>query len=877
MKNLLLALGLTTSFISSAQLNLQWQEIGPDNMGGNVKALIFDRRDASRQTLYAGATAGGVWKTTNGGDWWNFLGCTGNYAVSCMVQASDGTIYFGTGEGIISGVGSSFSLGHTGNGIYKLDTQDNISHLLSTTANGHNDKWAGINQLAVNPNNPNQLIAATQRGLYKSTDGGATWDTVSIDGVDPWLSACDVKWANNGSLIFATAGGNKKLVRSINGGLSWERISDSLHTGFPPIQSRIEIAIAPTNSNIAYISVATTAGATYGVWKTADAGNTWDTIMRKNGSFDPFSDVNQGWYTNAIAVSPVDSNRIFVGGAYMYSYSPTTGMRKVTNVVDPYIDSNSFLDQFGYAINDINPDEAYFYSNRGIYKSYDADVHFSAPTFYAKHAGLKARDFFSVAASKSGKVIGGSNLGRGTMLHNSSSLNFTKLLKSYSSFCDVSHLDTNVIFSISYFAKLYTSFNFGNTFRQIEDDNIDPQHYGEPSRCGGQLYQNSAYISPFFLCETKSAYNTRDSVAYTSSASYVPGDTIHALSKTAHTAFNYTLATSLTQGETIQVPDAVQSRLFLPSNCGLWMKFHALDTSSRHDWFRISNYLSGVIRSITTTKSGNTVYAGNTRGMIYKITGLNFINYSDSLDLNKADSLETTFAVVDSLRPIEGIAIDPNNDSTLICTIAGFDNLPNVYKSINAGQTWFPIQAGPTGVPAYTCVIDANNSNNYFVGTEHGIWSSSDAGTNWNADNGDMCDVPVYRLRQIPLLEDNCMVLYAATNSRGLWRSFTLTPSGCNTTVGINEQINSLPFSFITFPNPVSTQLNIEFDLPNAQQVEINLLDIQGKKLQSTKLQFAAGKQIHHINTSQLTSGIYLVQLKTKDFTSVQKIIVENK
>src|SRR4051812_2959965 len=111
MKYTLLSLILLSSFFASAQLNLQWQEVGPDNMGGNITALLLDKRDPNRQTLYAGSLGGGVWKSSTGGAWWDFMSCTGNYSISDFVQANDGTIYFGTGGNLSLQAGTSMNEG----------------------------------------------------------------------------------------------------------------------------------------------------------------------------------------------------------------------------------------------------------------------------------------------------------------------------------------------------------------------------------------------------------------------------------------------------------------------------------------------------------------------------------------------------------------------------------------------------------------------------------------------------------------------------------------------------------------------------------------------------------------------------------------------
>ena len=95
------------SFASNQQkaaVGLDWIEMGPDNIGGRTRALIFDNQDPTASTVYAGSVTGGLFKTTNLGSNWakiNNSSGTANLNVTTMAQTSNGTIYVGTGEGFL--------------------------------------------------------------------------------------------------------------------------------------------------------------------------------------------------------------------------------------------------------------------------------------------------------------------------------------------------------------------------------------------------------------------------------------------------------------------------------------------------------------------------------------------------------------------------------------------------------------------------------------------------------------------------------------------------------------------------------------------------------------------------------------------------------
>ncbi len=178
--------------------NVDWIEMGPDNIGGRTRAVIFDNRDANANTLYAGSVSGGIFKSTNLGSSWSPVDQTEEVLnVSCMVQDTDGTIYVGTGESMnaqnYSGFGTpgfGYSGGFIGKGIYKSDASDDFTLISGTkpVITGGVTEWAYINKLAID-NQGNRLFAATNTGLKYS----------SKNSLNDWLS--DVKYRVDSTII----------------------------------------------------------------------------------------------------------------------------------------------------------------------------------------------------------------------------------------------------------------------------------------------------------------------------------------------------------------------------------------------------------------------------------------------------------------------------------------------------------------------------------------------------------------------------------------------------------------------------------------------------------------------------------------------------
>lgn len=169
--------------------DLNWVEIGPDNIGGRTRAIIYDNRDQESKTLYAGSVTGGVFKSTNQGTTWtkvNLNSGTANLNVSSMVQADDGTIYVGTGEGLsterYTAYGDyGYEGGFIGKGIFKSDNNDNFTHVSGTEPvyEEENMDWVYINDLAIDKSG-NRLFAATNNSLKYA----------SLPGLNDWSSDC---------------------------------------------------------------------------------------------------------------------------------------------------------------------------------------------------------------------------------------------------------------------------------------------------------------------------------------------------------------------------------------------------------------------------------------------------------------------------------------------------------------------------------------------------------------------------------------------------------------------------------------------------------------------------------------------------------------
>lgn len=264
---------------------LQWRMIGPHRGGRTVGAVGIPKQP---NVFYIGVNNGGVWKTTDFGRTWKPIfddQPTGSIGDVAVAPSNPNTLYVASGEGIQR---PDLSVG---NGMYKsTDAGKTWQHL------GLSDGQQ-IGGISIDPTNENRVFVAvlghpygsnTERGVFRTTDGGKTWDKVlykdentgavqvTIDPVNPNIVYADL-WAGrqgpweNGAWNGAESG----LYKSIDGGNNWKK----LVTGLPTVAQglgRIGFCIAPSNTKRMYATV--DAGDNGGIFRSDDGGETWKSM-----------------------------------------------------------------------------------------------------------------------------------------------------------------------------------------------------------------------------------------------------------------------------------------------------------------------------------------------------------------------------------------------------------------------------------------------------------------------------------------------------------------------------------------------------------------------------------------------------------------------
>jgi len=285
---------------------------GPGNIGGRTRAILIDPDDDTNQTWFAAAASGGIWKTTNAGTTWtNLTPDLPNLSTNSLAMSAANTnvIYAGTGE-VFAG---NFSFVR-GDGVFKSTDKGETWQQLQSTIDDNN--YNSVNRIVVNPSNENEVVIATNTGIFKSIDGGVNW---SLQFDSPGEVQDLVYSPDNFNVIYAGVK-NNGIFKSIDAGENWVNSSEGISSG-----ERFEIAVSPTNTQKIYAS-------TYEfntenteitlIYKSIDGGDTWSIASLSDGTNGNFLG-GQGWYDNTIAVHPYDEDIVFVGGVYLGKYTTT--------------------------------------------------------------------------------------------------------------------------------------------------------------------------------------------------------------------------------------------------------------------------------------------------------------------------------------------------------------------------------------------------------------------------------------------------------------------------------------------------------------------------------------------------------------------------
>jgi hypothetical protein len=729
---------LTILFLAiplSAQVAGPFTFLGPTGLGGKVRTIVFHPTDPN--VGWFGAVGGGVFKTTDGGATWFAAGDgMANMAVTTLAvdPVNPNVLYAGTGDTnyLVFKLGAS-----PGNGIHKsTDGGLTWTQLAATATTEHVADFEFTRKIALNPANPGHLYVATFNGIFRSTDAGATFTRVYGDSgfdcrdvaVRPGSPSADVVLAS----CFGGHGDDRRVILR-NADAAGAGTFVQVHS--EPNQGQASFAFAPSAPSTVYALVSQQGSSVdqsqvpmLVLLKSTDGGATWSDVARQDGNEalmknHLLSEVHlatqstcfgipgisfvraEGNDKNALAVDPVNANRLYAGGKDFFrstdggvSWGIASNSKFVTSGGNMHSGHYSIAFPAGY--NGTSSQTMWVASDTGVYRTTSAVSAATttnscvAPTSFAftpRNAGTGAVMFEDGAVQTGGTTYFGA----------SRRLGVTKGTDTAGASGWTSPSDVTIVNEV-----LTDPANANVVYRRKDATNI------QKSTDGGASWSNAS-----------------------SGMSGITGTN-------AGSAVDLSFSSRLWTGAGNQIYRSMNS-------AGSWQ---AANAPPDYGW----TYMNVAVAPSDPNRVVAVGFANN--------GGVQVFTTTSGLTTTGSTPWTAGNPGVFALRR-HAVAIDPADPQTILLA----DELFRVTRSTDFGATWDPV-GGPSRVegPRPTAIlIDPAVPGRFFVGTEAGLFSTSDGGVSWALEA--MPRTYVSRLR----LEGR--QLFAFTLGRGVWRAVLTT------------------------------------------------------------------------------------------------------
>jgi uncharacterized protein (TIGR03437 family) len=726
----------------------QWTPLGPGNIGGRTRALVIHPTTPS--TMYAAGVSGGIWKTTNSGQSWTPLtDMLATLAVSSLAidPTNPNTVYAGTGEGFIVG-GRDTTGDFRGAGIFKTTDGGATWTRLEGTATAD---FYFVNDIVISPASNQRIYAATRSGIWRSTDGGTTWtqafNPTSAGGGTVTGGCLDlaIRTDQMTDYLFASCGTFAQATIYRNTDAAGSGVWTAVHTETG--MARTSLAIAPSDQNVIYALASSLASGSFqfglhavfrstmsgdsGSWvaqvrnssptklNTALLSNPWALFFTDCGLSTSNAFINQGWYDNVIAVDPNDSNRVWAGGIDLFRSDDggaNWGQAShwwANGGIAPLAQQHTHADQHVIAFHP----QYNGTTNKTMFVGGDGGLFRTDDARAAVATGNKAP--CSPANSAVHWVSLNNNYGVTQFYHG------LPLPDGKSYFGGTQDNGT----------LLGTDSRGVNGWREI---NGGDGGYVAVEPNGTTLYATFPGIN---------IRKSTDGGATFSSAIFGIGDS---------GSFVNPYIMDPSDGQRLWTGDAY-----------LWRT-----TNGAAQWTRASAITAGAeyVSALTVAPTdANYALVGMQDGYI--------------LRTNVALTSGPTTVWADT-RPRSGwvssVTFDPSNRNIAYATYSTFGGT-HVWRSTNAGASWTGIDGSGTGalpdIPVHSLVVDPANTARLYIGTDLGVFVTTDGGANWMPENTGFANVITESLSLNVV--DGVTTLFAFTHGRGAWK-VTANLSGCN-------------------------------------------------------------------------------------------------
>jgi hypothetical protein len=717
--------------------SISWGELGPGNIGGRTRALVIDPADAS--VMFAAGVAGGIWKTSNGGGDWSALDdLMANLAVNCLAMepGNSSVLYAGTGEGYFN------SDAVRGAGIFKTtDGGVTWSHLSSTSTSD----FYFVNDLVVSPNSASRVYAATGTGVWRSLNGGGAWTRVLNPAISGGCLDLAIRTDQATDVLFAACGTfdssqDSKVYRNTDAGGAgtWSAVLTETNMG------RTSLAIAPSNQNVVYACAASedtsstyylglhavfrsTTGGAAGSW-TARVRNTdavkLNTVLLTNPYYafqytcnPPYADTyyNQGWYDNVIAVDPVNSDIVWAGGIDLFR-------------------SDDGGQSWGMASHWWSTNQRYNHADHHVIVFDPAYNGAGNQTMFTAGDGGVFRTDNARATTATGSTAPCSPNTNGDVLWN-------ELNSSYGV--------TQFYHGVAYPGG--QTFFGGTQDEGVLWGTVAGGHNGWGQHLGGDGGYCAVDPTDTQLLFTENTYGSiqRSDDAGATWASAQPTSESHFL---------------------FIAPFVMDQRITDRLWTGGWYMWRSWDWQGMTVWdqasAKIPNDASatyGVSAVAVAPSDSEYVLAGTSEGYLLFTSSGSTTTYSSTWPSSKPRT-----------GWVSWVTFDPHDKTVAYATYSTFGG-QHVWKGTYSASAWAWSAidgSGPTGipdVPVHAVAVDPADSNRLWVGTDVGVFVSTDGGVSWAVESSGFANVitEAFSVTRV----NGVRMIYAFTHGRGVFRA----------------------------------------------------------------------------------------------------------
>ena len=834
-------LSLLSSTTAAKGFDQQWIERGPYSVGGRTRAIMYDPNDASGRRVFAGAVSGGLWvnedPSVSTNEWTPINDFWANTSISCITyDPNDPKVFYvgtgeaSTGDAIGSGIWKTTDGGTTWTQIFTMTPSYSgtvrngyfyINDIKVRNNNGVSEVYAGVSGSSVSINFTDGFAGLAQAGLYKSTDGGATFTkntsfmpmntTTNVESTTTGYSIQQIEigadnavWVSTRSSRYSNIDSGGRIFKSADGETFTQVYKVDVSTAVNA--NRVNFALSKTDPNKAYglLQGANSTTEPVRIIKTTDGGATWiatsDTVPLLTLPVDadtgiPANDFTRGqsFYDLVIATDPENDEIVYTGGIDLFK-SVNGGL--LWTQISKWSNNNNLAalqislvhaDQHAIVFNPKNSRQMLFGNDGGIYFVNDNTSFLDATSTFRSTVPVRNNRYNTTQFY-------------GAVLNPTTTSAAEDMLAGAQ--------DNGTV----WLSGAPAANGFYTTYTAQSGDGMYPE-YDDNDK-----YEIASYVyNNHYIVDLTKATPAWKYIISTSANRNNYGHFVNEMALDRVNEHFYSYRSGLSIFRTLNL-------LTSTSYTNTAVTLAAAQTSEQISKLKVSPF---------TTTSGTTLFFGTNQGRIFKVT-----------NADKA-SFVTTSIGTPAVGTISDIAFGAT-ENDIVVTLSNF-NVRSIFSTADGGTTWTNKEGNLPDMPVRAVLVNPDDTNEVLVGTEVGVWGTSNfsnANPTWAQYSNGIGNVRVTNFDYRP----STKTVLVSTYGRGAW-----TSQNSGVVLATGEAKNK--HSVLLYPNPTRGETYLRYDSAKYKNVTVTVYDTAGKLVYTKK----NVKSDESINTG-LPNGNYVLK-----------------